>query len=410
MHIAVIAGRFPAVSETFVLNQITGFLDAGYEVTIIAHTPTPGEAIHPEVETRNLQSKTRYWSGPPWHSGRGKVGFLDLFDAEGARRFADAMVKLPRAAATNREDKLSRLIERAARLSTLPRFDAILCHFGHQARIAQCLRDMDILRGPLATVFHGYDMSVFPREQGSDCYDRLLQAGDLQLPISDHWAKKLIHWGADPDAVEVHHMGVDPDRFTMKPRQPDGQGVRLLSIGRLVEKKGLKYALEAFARVAPWHTDLRYTIVGDGELRQELEAQARQLGVDDQVDFRGWCDRDEVRQALHDHHLLLAPSVTAANGDMEGIPVVLMEAMATGMPVISSIHSGIPELVDHGTSGLLAGEGDVGELTRYLTELVQSPSRWPAMGEAARDIIAQSFHIQRLNDALVSLFEERFGA
>ncbi len=410
MHIAVIAGRFPAVSETFVLNQITGFLDAGHEVTIIAHAPTPGEAVHPEVTSRHLRRRTRYWSGPPWRCGDGEAGFLSLLQREGAKRFADAMVRLPAAAAASGEEKLSRLIERSARLCDLPSFEAILCHFGHQGRVAQALRDMRILRGPLATVYHGYDMSVFPQQNGSDCYRRLLAAGDLHLPISDYWADRLRRWGAPPEKIKVHHMGVDVGRFQMTPRRLEGPEIRVLSIGRLVQKKGITYGLEAFSRAALVNDRLRYTIVGDGPLRGDLERQAKDHGVADKVDFRGWCDRDEVHQALMNHHLLLAPSITADDGDMEGIPVVIMEAMATGMPVISTIHSGIPELVEHGKCGFLASEASVDELTRHLTELALAPQRWPDVGRAGRSIIEEEFDIRTLNRDLVKLFESRFGS
>ena len=107
--------------------------------------------------------------------------------------------------------------------------------------------------------------------------------------------------------------------------------------------------------------------------------------------------------------MLLAPSVTAEDGDMEGVPVVLMEAMATGMPVVSTWHSGIPELVCHGQSGLLAAEKDADELGRCLREMVANSHRWPDVGRSGRRKVKREFNQVALNDGLVEVLEERFG-
>ena len=196
-------------------------------------------------------------------------------------------------------------------------------------------------------------------------------------------------------------MGIDTTRFEFKVRRPEADGeVRLLTIGRLVEKKGIAYGLEAFARVRERFPDARYHIAGDGPLSDELKARAHALGLGDSVQFLGWKHQDEIIELLLAHHILLTPSVTAKNGDKEGLPVVLMEGLATGMPVLSTRHSGIPELVRHQESGLIAEERDVKGLAQNLEALLEEPDMWKALGQQGRAIVEAEFSIEKLNDRL----------
>jgi colanic acid/amylovoran biosynthesis glycosyltransferase len=149
---------------------------------------------------------------------------------------------------------------------------------------------------------------------------------------------------------------------------------------------------------------VHYTIIGDGPLRGELERLVRDLRIEAQVEFGGWRDQAVVAQLMAENDVLLAPSVTSSDGDQEGIPVTLMEAMASGMLVVSTQHSGIPELVEHARSGLLVPERDVAALTKALLHLVHSPELWPAMCAAAREAVQREFEIATLNDRLVGCY------
>lgn len=379
MKIAIVAGAFPALSETFVLNQVTGLLDRGHDVRVFAEEARQDARTHEDVARYDLLSRTTYWP-----SGVGAM-----------LRLARSPRKLARAVASRNADV-------ALGATYVGEFDAILCHFGHVGERVRALRDAGVIDGPLAVIFHAYDVTVLLREQGEDYYERLFDQAELLLPISEAWRARLIELGAPADRIAVHHMGIDTTRFEFAPRDraPD-EPTRLVTIARLVEKKGISDAIQAVAAARRrFGTRLELDIVGDGPLRGELEALAQRCEVDDVVRFLGWRTQDEIAATLQESHILIQPSVTAANGDMEGIPVGIMEAMASGMPVVSTYHSGIPELVEDRVSGRLVPERDAGALAVALRELADDPGQWAALGAAGRAKVVAEFDVDTLNDKL----------
>ena len=252
---------------------------------------------------------------------------------------------------------------------------------------------------------HGVDVSEELRRD-PDSYRELFAEGDLFLPISEVWRDKLLEAGCPPEKTVVHHMGVDTERYRFQPRHhSEGAPVNLLTVGRLVERKGLAAALRAVAGLAAEGVDARFTIVGDGPLRPELEALRDELGLQEQVRFLGWKDQENVVELMQRCDILLAPSRTTESGDQEGIPVTLMEAMASGMIVVSTWHSGIPELVEDGVSGVLVPERDIETLTDVLLRIVlEEGEAWPLVGEAARDKVYREFDVNNLNAVLVGRF------
>ncbi len=160
----------------------------------------------------------------------------------------------------------------------------------------------------------------------------------------------------------------------------------MITIGRLVEKKGIKYAIQAMARLLKSGRKINYFVIGDGELRGDLEELISTLNLEKHVQLLGWMKQGEVTQLLQTMHIMVAPSITASNGDQEGIPNVVKEAMALGLPVISTLHSGIPELVEDGVSGFLVKERDVDSLTDRMRYMVDHPEIWGEMGKLGESI------------------------
>lgn len=409
LRVAVFVYEFPALSETFVLNQITGLIDLGHDVTILAERPRPESRVHPDIDRYGLGDRVRY-PGFPASRFKRVLRAVYLFLRHG-RRHGRMLRRCLDRGRYGRDAVSLTLFYWALRLAEEPAFDVVLCHFGPNGQFATKLRDVGALSGQIATVFHGVDISAYLRVW-PDYYDFLFSHGDLFLPISGLWKRKLSDLGCDPGRIMLHRMGVDAERYAFRPRQfPSDRPVRILSVGRMIEKKGIGYGLQATAELARKDVAFRYDIVGDGPLRGDLERLVEELGLTPFVHFHGWQDQRAVSKLIAGSDILLAPSVTSSNGDKEGIPVTIMEAMASGALVVSTYHSGIPELVEHERSGLLVPERDVNALSAALFRLVRFPDDWPGLSYAARRKVLAGFEVtalnRRLSDLLIRLAEDK---
>ena len=406
MKIAFIVEVFPVLSQTFVLNQITGLIDRGHEVDIYAEFCENTSKVHPDVEKYDLLSRTFYHPQIPQGKSHRFLKGAGLF----LTHFASAPLLLLRSLNVFKYKKdaasLRLLYSVIPFVKRRPAYDVIQCHFGLLGIKGMLLRDLGALQGKHITAFHGVDISQNLQMLGESVYNDLFKAGDLFLPISQYWQNRLIQLGCNPDKIVVHRMGIDCQRFAFLPRSLNsGESVRLISVARLTEKKGIEFGIRAVASVLSQYPALEYSIIGDGGLRTELADLIQTLGVADQIKLLGWRNQTEVVELLRRSHILLAPSVTAKDGNQEGIPVVLMEAMAMGLPVISTYHTGIPELVEDGISGFLVPEGDVEALAEKLLYLIQHPEKWAEVGRGGCLRVEQQHDINRLNYQLVEIFQ-----
>lgn len=407
MRIAFLVGGFPPWTEMFILNQITGLIDRGHEVDIYAGRPTPPRKVHPDVIKYGLLNRTCYKTQMP------KNRLLRLLKAIGL-----VLVNLHKnPIALLRSLNVFKYGEQAASLnllySTIPLlsrkkpYDIIHCHFGNCGILGAYFREIRILNGKLITTFHGSDITKYTTAKGENVYDTLFEKADLFLPISKRWRTRLIELGCDEKKIIVHHMGVCLKEFPFRPRTLDSSDkVRIITIARLTEKKGLQYGIRALGKLTEFNKNIEYNIIGDGPLRKDLTLLITESGLAHTVKLLGWRDHCEVIDLLNGSHILLAPSVTSANGDQEGIPVSIMEAMAMGIPVVSTQHSGIPELVQDGVSGFLVPERDVVALVEKLGYLIRHPEIWPEMGRAGRAFVEEHYDINKLNNRLVEIYRE----
>jgi colanic acid/amylovoran biosynthesis glycosyltransferase len=408
LRIAIFVHEFPALSETFVLSQITGLLRLGCDIRIFATRRREEPMEHADVQRCGLAQRTVYLAMPAARLSRLAAAVPII-----ARHFLRSPRRTLCALNPWRYGRLAVSLELLFWLDRLAhegsRFDVLLCHFGIIGRTVAFLREIGAAEGALVTVFHGVDVSVSLARR-PDLYRHLFRCGDLFLPISARWRQRLVDHGCDPDLTMVHHMGVDLSRFAASPHHVMGDAsLGVLTIGRHVEKKGIEFGLHAVALARDRGVRLRYTIIGDGPLRDSLNALANELDLAGVVNFVGWQDQEMVLAHIRRNQVLLAPSVTDKLGEEEGIPVTLMEAMATGMPVISTYHSGIPELVEDGVSGLLVEEGDVDGLAGALVELDRDPNLRDALGRRARKAIADGFDVRILNARLLEILKRQTG-
>jgi colanic acid/amylovoran biosynthesis glycosyltransferase len=286
-------------------------------------------------------------------------------------------------------------------------YDVIHCHFGPNGMLGIELRDLGVTRAPIVTQFHGYDISSYVRGKGENVYRHLFAKGDLFLCVSERIRARIVALGCDERKTRIQHTGVKTKNIPFALRAPEASGaIRLLTVGRLVEKKGIEFGLRAVARLIHDYPQLDYTIVGDGPERDALTTLSHELGLGNHARLVGAKTRETVARLMEGAHILLAPSISARNGDEEGIPVVLMEALASGLPVVSTDHAGIPELVSHGASGLLAPERDPEALADHVKLLITHPSACREMALAGRQTVETQFDVDALNAQLFAQYKE----
>jgi len=232
--------------------------------------------------------------------------------------------------------------------------------------------------------FHGHDASAeLTRWQRRYSYRRMARRIDGAIAPSRALAEALPGVGIQRRQIHVVPPGVDVGMF-VPGTQRDVRGP-IIAVGRLVEKKAPLATISAFAQLLRQERDARLIVIGDGPLRGACETRIRQLGIAERVTLRHWSDHSQVQAAMMSASIFVQHSVTAPNGDKEGLPVAILEAMSSGLPVVSTRHSGIPEAVEHGVTGFLVDEGDVNAMTEALITLYRNPDLRQTMGTAGRD-------------------------
>ncbi|CAB3785311.1 D-inositol-3-phosphate glycosyltransferase [Paraburkholderia fynbosensis] len=363
MRILIIAQRFPVLSETFIIEQARALRDAGADVSILGLTRGDDSLV------RVIDRECPPFESPKCGASRAaKIlavaqlvlrGLYDQRAHHACRVAARAVLQRRWAAAAD--------IARVSSMNSALKYEAVVAHFGMVGVRAQYLRDAGLISGALVTVFHGHDVTShrlvrsYRRE-----YLRLFRCGQLFLPVSQFLAERIRGWGCDSAKIHVSRMGVDIDKFPFSRCDSSPTTLRILLIGRMTEKKGVEYAIRAMAYIK---CAVKLTIVGSGQLENALRALVAQLNLESHVRFLGGQPHEKVRTLMSEADIFVLPSVTASDGDMEGVPVVLMEAMASGVITVSSRHGGIPELIDHGVSGFLVNERDSVGLAKVIDEI-----------------------------------------
>lgn len=278
-------------------------------------------------------------------------------------------------------------------------FDLVHAHFGHNG-----IQGMQLARRqglPLVVTLHGRDVTLLMGHSKYAPewwhyllgYRALFRYASLFLAASSELRDLIVGCGCPEEKVRVHRLGVDLTRFSPTPKPPQGPP-RVLMVGRFVEKKGHQYALHAAKLVRERGIIFKLVLVGDGPLRPACERLVMELGLGDRVEFTGILSPDQVQTRLQEASLLLAPSVVASNLDRESGVISAKEAGACGLPVLATRHGGLPEIVDHGTTGFLVAERNPQALATRLQELLQDPELRRRMGAAGRLKMEREYNIR----------------
>ena len=241
--------------------------------------------------------------------------------------------------------------------------------------------------------FHGMDVQRRPKEKG---YDRklaeVLQRAPLVLVRSQSLAKRLQDLGCSPDKIRLNRTGIPLQNYPWVERSVpvDGQW-QLVQACRLVEKKGLLTSLGAFRRFIADYPKARFVIAGEGPMKEALVRRINELSLGNQVALTGFLNQEDLRRVYAESHVFVHPSELAADSNQEGIPNSMLEAMASGLPVVATRHGGIPEAVQEGIDGFLVSERDEPAVYEALLKIVKQPDLWRQMGKQASRSVAENF-------------------
>jgi colanic acid/amylovoran biosynthesis glycosyltransferase len=296
-----------------------------------------------------------------------------------------------------------------ALMNLLEKRDARILHiyFGHIA--VHLLPLIRAWQHPSIVSFHGADVMVDMNKPAyREATRQMLQAVRLVLVRSESLRRAIIDLGCEAKKIEIQHAGIPLAQFPFYERTfPQNGEWRLVQAGRLIRKKGLPVTLRAFASFLTRCPKASLTIAGEGPMLDELQRLARELKIENRVSFTGLISQGQLRDLYYASHVFLHPSETGPDGNQEGIPNSMLEAMASGLPVFATHHGGIPEAIKSGVSGVLVPEHNHEQLTNALLNGAKAPDFLSRIAHAGAEIVRKNFDLsmqaRRLEDVYLGM-------
>ncbi|WP_447907948.1 glycosyltransferase [Serratia fonticola] len=289
--------------------------------------------------------------------------------------------------------------------------DLIHAHFAIDSLYALELAKK--IRVPLVTTLHGFDITtsqrkfLFSKSPSLMNYyffqEKLKKQGDKFICVSDFIANKALSSGVDEKKIIKHYIGIDVDKY--QPRERNEEKRVILHVARLVEKKGTSILISALSKIASKLNGFKLVIIGEGPLYSKLKAQVVYLGLNESVIFTGAQPHTEVMKWMRKASMFVLPSVKASSGDSEGLGMVLLEAAATGVPMIGTRHGGIPEVILDGRSGYLVDEHDEESLAERILKLIEDEQERFLMGDRARKFVTENFNLRVQSRKLEGIYK-----
>lgn len=403
MKIAFITDHFPRISEQFIINQIIGLLQLGCDVDIYAFWQKKKEPVHEKYYAHGLDRKVTYF-----HMPRTKLWRYAGFPLLVLKNLCTHPRQLLDALDSGKYGKDARSLKLLFAFDRMKdsRYDVVHCHFGYNGIIGVFLKTHRIAAA-CVTTFHGYDINVLPQKRGGGMYQKVFDQSDL-ITVNTAFTKgRVVDLGGPPERVKIMPVGILLDEYLNGlDRERGGGRINILTVARLTEKKGHQYAIRAFAEVSKRRPGIHYLLAGDGPLRRELESLVAELGIETHVEFLGMVDDRTALKLYRQADIFMLASVTAQNGDMEGQGLVLQEAQLMGIPVISTLHNGIPDGVVDNRTGFLVPEKNVPLLAEKLEYLIDHPEARGEMGRRGCEFVKERYDIIRLNRQLLKYYQE----
>jgi glycosyltransferase involved in cell wall biosynthesis len=266
-------------------------------------------------------------------------------------------------------------------------------YFGHIAvHLLPLIREWP---KPSLVSFHGADVLVdMEKPAYQKATQQMLKAVKTVLVRSESLRRAIVNLGCEEKKIELQRTGIPLDEFPFRERNsPEDGEWRFVQACRLIEKKGLPVTLGAFANFLKRYPHARLTIAGEGPLLGELQELARQLKIDHRTTFTGFISQEQLRAVYYGSHIFLHPSETGSDGNQEGVPNSMLEAMASGLPVCATQHGGIPEAIENGVSGLLVPEHDSNALSEALLQGAREPGLLARLARQGADAVRSKFDL-----------------
>jgi len=288
----------------------------------------------------------------------------------------------------------------------------IHAHFGVEGVYAMNLaRELDV---PLITTFHGFDATtidsalLFSKKPAWINYllyrKQLAKRGDIFICVSDFIRNKVLSLGFPEDRTITHYIGIDTNIKGDILERPNHKTI--LHVARLTEKKGTKYLIDAFATISKEDKETKLIIIGTGPLEHKLKEQVEKLNLNERIMFLGALPHSEVLKWMQKADIFSLPSITADSGDSEGLGMVFLEAAIYEVPVVATLHGGIPEVVKNGETGFLVPEKNSKELANKLLILLKDENLRKKMGRAARQMVKEKFDIKKQTQKLEKIYQD----
>lgn len=382
-RIAYVLKMYPRFSETFIVSEILAREAAGEEIVIFSLRPPIDARFHPElarvqapvIQVGRSSSPRRLW----------EVWGAAMADPELAAGLSAQLGELVRAGVDDAEQALA-----VAMLAREHGVSHLHAHFASMAttvaRLAGLLTDL-----PYSFTAHAKD--IFHRDVEDEDLARKLRDADHAVTISEYNRRHLhSRFGArDTARLELVRNGLELERFPYRRRTDLAEVPLLLGVGRLVEKKGFDQLIDVVHALREEGREVRAEIVGDGPLRDELAAKIHELGLEQQVRLLGPRTQEEVRHLLEAADLFVAPFVIGADGNADGLPTVLLEAMAIGIPCVAASVTAVGEVIHDGETGWLVPTGDTDALIGAVREALDPATDRLALTDAARELVSAEY-------------------
>ena len=282
--------------------------------------------------------------------------------------------------------------------------DYVLAEFGTTA--AWLIHACKAANVPLYVIFHGYDASVYSLlEENKYSYQQIFKYASGIIAVSKVMQRKLISLGASPSKIKWSPCGVDPEIF--KGGEPEKASPTFFCVGRFVEKKAPYLTILAFHKAQQSYPEAKLRLIGDGPLLGPCKRLVQALNLENSVTFLGPLGPNEVASEMRSARAFVQHSVVAENGDSEGTPVAVIEAQMTSIPVISTKHAGIPDVVIDGQTGYLVDEGDIDGMAASMIKLLTNPSHAKELGDAGRERSKSLFTLDHHINAIAEIIHQK---